>query len=75
MTVGQLKALIEDMPDECRVYYENLGDHDAAELDFRDGFITEEYNDKGVCTYRYQYFGDEYLYGDQKAVRALVTGG
>ncbi len=71
MTIKQLKEMIEGMPDDARVYYENMSDHDARELHFRDAFIVNE--DGGA--WLSQFHGDQYLQDNHKKVRALVTGG
>ena len=72
MTVGEMKKLIENIPDDVR-FYAIVGDHEAQEQDFSDHFVTDMKLDTGR-SYNGEFFGDADLLQGETKVRALVGG-
>ncbi len=70
MTIGQLKKLIVNIPDDVRIYNSGVGDHEAWELSFTDGFVLDYQNGSAYCR---EYFGDEYIAENESKIRALIT--
>ena len=68
MTVGELRAIISDVPDDMKIFTV-FGDHEAREVEvFEDSVV---YNSR--LHRHFQFFGDEFLTEDEVGVPALIV--
>lgn len=65
MTVGDMKKLIEGVPDDVQ-FFEICGDHEARRVAASDGFVVADGRPFS------QFFGDEFLMEGETKVRAIV---
>ena len=72
MNVGEMRKLIEGVPDNVRLYI-IAGDHEALEVDFSDWFIAVAV--EGGHLSLWEFFGDDALMESETKARALVSNG
>jgi len=72
MNVGEMKKLIEGVPDNVR-FYTIGGDHEAQEVKFSDWFIAVAV--EGGHLSLSEFFGEDYLSESETKARALVSDG
>lgn len=68
MTVGELKAIISDVPDDMRLF-QVYGDHEAREVEVSEDAVA--YNSR--MQRHFQFFGTEFLTEDEVEVPALIV--
>lgn len=71
MNVGQMRKLIEGVPDDVELFT-IVGDHEAEPVFFEDYFVTED-KQPGKGTWNGEFFGDDALIDNEVKVRALVS--